>query len=117
MNCMKCGREIPPEEVFCPDCLADTANYPVKPGVVVQIPTRPAASAVKKPAKRSLSPEEQVKTLTKRVRRLWGALILSILLMAAAVGLAIYSLQGEELQFIPGQNYSSSPSGLATGPQ
>ncbi len=115
MNCMKCGREIPSEDVFCPDCLADMEKYPVKPGVVVQIPTRPVAPAVKKPAKRILSPEEQVKLLRKRIRRLWGALILSMLVAAAAVGLAIYGLQDEELQIIPGQNYSSSPSGFATG--
>ena len=114
MNCMKCGREIPSEDVFCSDCLADMEKYPVKPGVVVQIPTRPAAPAVKKTVKRILSPEEQVKYLRKQVRRLWGALILSLLLTAAAVGLAVYGLQEGEIQFLPGQNYSSSPSGFAT---
>ncbi len=108
MNCMKCGRELSGDGVFCPDCLAEMEKYPVKPGTVVQIPSRPAVSPARKPVKRTLSPEEQVRALNRRIRRLWGALIFSGLVTLAAIGLAIYGLQDEELHFLPGQNYSSA---------
>ena len=44
MNCMKCGREIALGQVFCKDCLADMAQYPIKPGTPVQLPTQPAVT-------------------------------------------------------------------------
>lgn len=110
MNCMKCGRELSTEGIFCPECLADMEKYPVKPGTVLQLPSRPAASAVRKPVKRTIPPEEQVRILSRRIRRLWGALILSALVTLAALGLALYGLHDEELQFLPGQNYSSAQS-------
>ncbi len=110
MNCMKCGRDIVEDAVFCPDCLADMERYPVKPGTVVLLPTRAPAPAAKKPVKRALPPEEQVRLLNKRIRRLRGALVLAIVLALAATTLALYSLQDEEIvSLLPGQNYSASP--------
>ena len=40
MNCVKCGREIPEDQVFCEICLTEMENYPVKPGTAVHIPPR-----------------------------------------------------------------------------
>ena len=37
VHCMKCGKEIPEERVFCEECLAVMDAYPVKPDTVVQI--------------------------------------------------------------------------------
>ena len=115
MNCMKCGREVGEDDVFCPQCLADMEKYPVKPGTVVTIPSRRSQPPVKRPQKRPPTPEEQIRSLQRRVRRLWAALILSGLLTAAAIGLAVYGLQDEEIQFLPGQNYTSSQSTTPTG--
>lgn len=117
MNCMKCGREIPEDDVFCAECLADMEKYPVKSGTVVFIPNRTAQTAVKRVQKRVLPPEEQIRLLNRRIRRLWGALILSGLLTAAAIGLAVYGLHDEEIQFLPGQNYTSEKSGYSVTPK
>ena len=108
--CLKCGRELKPQQVFCEECQAEMEKYPVKPGVVVLLPKR--GFQTPKPAGRrrnaSLSPEEQVPRLKKRVTALTAALILSA---AALVGMAWLTLSDlfdtEEVKFLPGQNYSS----------
>ena len=105
MNCMKCGRKIPDEQVFCDKCLEQMEAYPVKPGTVVQLPTQTSALP-KKPVRRVLPLEEQNKLLKKYIFRLWGALIFTIVLLIGAIWVAIYSLHDEEFQFLPGQNYS-----------
>lgn len=114
MLCMKCGREIDAEQVFCPECLADMEKYPVKPGTVVTIPRRPASNQSKKQANHrrhpAIPPEEQIKKLKKRVTALTLALALTL---AAVVGLCArmvsqYLEDGDKL--LPGQNYSSASS-------
>ena len=40
MNCMKCGREIGENRVFCDLCLADMEKYPIKPGIAIQLHPR-----------------------------------------------------------------------------
>lgn len=40
MNCLKCGREIPAQQVFCESCLKEMAGQPVKPGTLVLLPVR-----------------------------------------------------------------------------
>ena len=106
MNCMKCGREIPADQVFCEDCLKEMERYPVRPNTVVQIPKRPAVT-VKKNHQRHISPEEQITALRKRCRRLRAGLVAAWLLiaaLAATVGITVYEL---DLQRWLGQNYST----------
>ena len=108
MKCMKCGREVPTEQVFCQDCLLDMEKYPVKPGTTVQLPRRREAPSVKKahPRRRAnLSPEEQVKALKKRVWLLTVLLIAALVLVAALVYPAVSNLLEEDV--LPGQNYSA----------
>ena len=40
MSCMKCGKEVSEDQVFCPECLAEMERYPVKPGTPVLLPHR-----------------------------------------------------------------------------
>ena len=47
MNCMKCGREISDDNVFCTDCLLEMEKYPVDSGVVVLLPRRRESSIQK----------------------------------------------------------------------
>ena len=108
MQCMKCGREIPVDQVFCQECLEDMEKYPVDPGVVVTLP--PAARAVRQmPAakshrhKRTL--EEQAKLQRKWLRVTSWLLVLTVSLLIGAGGL-IYSLLNQEDEPLPGQNYS-----------
>ena len=106
MNCMRCGRETPEEQCFCEECLLDMERYPVKPGTVVQLPSRRVdALQRKQPRRKSISPEEQVKVLKRRLRGVCVSLVICLLLLS----LAVYSLlrhTGED-RFAIGQNYSS----------
>ena len=110
MNCVKCGREIGEEQAFCPDCLKEMEQYPVKPGTVVHIPKRADADSEKKmPVRRKpvLSAEEQVARLKKKV--LWLRLTVAMLLLAC--GLLCYGIGRAatelDLKKIIGQNYST----------
>ena len=106
MGCIKCGRDTVSEQVFCPDCLAEMEKYPVRPGTVVQLPTRKGSAAVKKPTKKRAIPlEEQVKLLKKRVRNLTIALLIAAALAAALAVPAMEHLM--EDQFKIGQNYNT----------
>ena len=106
MNCMKCGRETPSEQVFCEECLTEMEKYPVKPGTVVLLPRRRDNPAVKKTTKRRTIPlEDQVKSLKKRVRYLTLALLVCLLLLAAGGAYMVDHLS--KTHFKPGQNYNS----------
>lgn len=111
MLCMKCGREIEPERVFCPDCLADMEKYPVKPGTVVQIPRRPSQPQLKKGTNYRRQPavplEEQIKRLKKRVAVLTCSLILAIAAIAGLCWLVVDQYFENLDKVLPGQNYSS----------
>ena len=105
MNCMKCGRETTGEQVFCDVCLATMAKYPVKPGIAVKLPQRRDPSAHRRNAKRrTINPEEQIRTLKKRVRTLTLLLILCLAAIAFLLKPALaHMLEGH---YKPGQNYS-----------
>lgn len=109
MNCMKCGREIEPGNVFCEECLADMEKYPVKPDTAVQLPRRQESAFGKKPRTRrrpAPAPEEQVKHLKRRVRLLAFFLAVALILLAVFGYFGIsYLLEDDGPQ--PGQNYSA----------
>lgn len=111
MNCMKCGREIEPDQVFCRECLELMEKYPVRPDTVIQLPNRTAEQPVKKThlrRKLSMSAEEQVVWLKKKCRRLTAALVVAALLalgLGVLSGVTIYEL---DLQKLWGQNYTTA---------
>ena len=109
MNCLKCGRKINEGQVFCTDCLMTMDKYPIKPGTAVQLPNRAAPAPAKKSSSHfrpSLSQEEQLRLLRRRIHRLTLALVTTLLLFA---GLAFFTahLLRSQAQPRPGQNYSS----------
>lgn len=108
MNCMKCGREMETDQAFCEDCLLDMKKYPVASGTAVHLPL-PRKSAVPKKTqtkRRSISPEEQIKILKKRIWVLSGVLTVTILLVLALIyPAANYFLRSYYLR--PGQNYTT----------
>ena len=85
MNCMKCGRQLKDEQVFCPDCLAVMAEYPVKPGTPIQLPNHSETPVTpQKHTRRKIrKPEEQIARLRTTVR--WLTLALLVVLLAFAV--------------------------------
>ena len=106
MNCMKCGRETPAEQVFCEECLLEMEKYPVKPGTVVFLPTRKDHTVLKKPTKkRIVSLEEQVRILKKRVRVLITVLLLCVILILAMLYPTVQYLREDHFKL--GQNYTS----------
>lgn len=111
MNCLKCGREISAGQVFCEECLAVMAQYPVKPDAPVHLPRQKDLPPGRKTSgrKRPLSPEEQVLQLKRRCRRLALFSIVLMLLLAAA-GTGILFLMKDEPEMVPvGRNYTIAP--------
>ena len=92
MYCMKCGKEISEDQVFCKDCLAVMDTYPVEPDTVVHIPTREHRTSEKK--RRELTAKEQIAQLHSTVR--WLALTVMVLLVALILTAAMPLQQRNE---------------------
>ena len=119
MVCMKCGSKMETEQAFCQDCLLEMEKYPVKPGTAVHLPIRKETPTVHKKAvhrRRTVSPEEQIAKLKKRVWILGISLFLSLaLVVALAHPAANYFIRKYHLR--PGQTYSTiTPSTAAAEP-
>ena len=120
MNCMRCGRETVDNDVFCSECLADMDKYPVRPGTMVHLPHRREEPVVKKAHGRRkpvLSPEEQVKRLKLHIRRQRIVLLISTLLLVIAGYFTVVHILEQDIDFLPGQNYSSVTSAEETLPE
>lgn len=118
MNCMKCGREIGEEQVFCSICLADMEKYPVKPGIAIQLPHRKDSPAAKKPVvkRRQISgPEEKIRRLKKRIRRMVILWLITLMLLAATIYPTIHFVR-DHFALRPGQNYTTVTDLSATQP-
>ena len=110
MRCLKCGRDIADEHVFCEDCQTDMAQYPVKPGTPIQLPprhTEPAAK--KKPAKKKkvLKPEEQVLKLRHSIRLLTVALIGVVIAFLLAALLTLHLLDQRDDRRVSRETFRS----------
>lgn len=105
MNCLKCGAETSFENVFCDSCLKEMEKYPVAPGTSVSIPVQTSRPVKKAVRKKTVSPEEQIAALKKKIRLLTVLLtavsLLAVLLLYPAVKYLM------EDHFLPGQNYTS----------
>ena len=108
MSCMKCARDTEAGQVFCAECRAEMEKYPVKPGTVVQLPTRREVPVFKKvvPRRRALTPGEQIARLRRAVR-IQAALLLACLLLILGLLYPLVKPLFTETGFKPGQNYSS----------
>lgn len=108
MKCMKCGREQESDQIFCDDCLLEMKKYPVSPNATVQLPNRKSVATSRKvqSRRRSISPEEQIKLLKKRIWFLTGILLVTLALAAAMIYPTVnFFLRSYHLR--PGQNYST----------
>ncbi len=108
MFCMKCGREMETEQSFCEICLEEMKKYPVKPGTPVQLPPPVRTHTARKPVvrRRTVNPEEQVKTLKKRVRVLFLLLLVAILMVLTMLHPTV-NYYTRKYHLRPGQNYST----------
>ncbi len=109
MYCMKCGRKTGETQVFCNDCLATMAAYPVKPDTIVQLPSRPAAPTKKAaPRKKPLSPEAQLLHTRKTVKHLSMALACALLALCLTVSFLVHIVDEQNAQESIGKNYSTT---------
>lgn len=116
MQCMKCGRDLEAGEVFCTKCQEVMAQYPVKPGTVVQLPHRPQQTATKKqpPRRKNLPVEEQLSLLKRMSRTLALALVAMILVSIGLGYVALTQYFENQSKQAVGQNYSAISTTEAT---
>ena len=111
MHCLKCGRELENEQVFCNDCLQQMAQYPVKPGTPVNLPIRSGAEEPRKKSRRRvLSAEEQVVHLRQALRRMTTCAALLLAALGIVTAMFLYELfkPDPEESSDWGHDYSSS---------
>ena len=103
MNCMKCGREVEEDQVFCQECLEQMENEPIRISTPVHIPRQPTKGTTTHHA--VLHPEDEIRRLERANERLrvWVILLaMASLLLAMAVYHKEVASVVEEL----GKNYS-----------
>lgn len=113
MQCLKCGKETPADQVFCDDCLADMQKHPIKPGTAVHLPKREQrASERKAPAHRQENTAaEQISRLRSMIRWLSATIALLSVLLLLTASMLIHTLSKEDISQVIGRNYTTSTSG------
>lgn len=107
MYCLKCGKEVYEDQVFCSDCLSVMEKYPVKPGTAILLPKRREGNTVSRPAPRRkvLTTEEQIQKLRRNIRNLVILWVVTFLMLCAMSVPGIAYLMDQQ-HFGLGQNYS-----------
>ena len=119
MNCVKCGREIPEDQVFCEVCLKEMENYPVKPGTAIHIPTRsPEEKHPQKPVKKKhiLTMEELLLRTRKKLRRTRIFAVILLLICGVLCFLSAQAVLQLDFQRLLGQNYRTDENQASTKP-
>ena len=106
MVCLKCGRETRDKNVFCRECLQTMERCPVKPDTPVVLPQRKKVERKTGPRK-LIKPEETIARLRATIRRLWVALALLTVLLAASVGTLSFLLYQSYSTPAIGSNYNT----------
>ena len=116
MACIKCGRETRCENIFCDDCLAEMARYPVEPGTVVLLPRRKDSGPSKKGTKRYTPTPEELTAVLRRQRAILLFLLLSCMIAIALMFKpTMHYIRDEHYEI--GQNYSSVTPSTPANPE
>lgn len=118
MNCMKCGRNVEDGQLFCPECLAVMAKYPVKPGIAIQLPQRKTSPTLKKghPKRRQPpKPEEKIRSMKKWLRSIMILWFITLALLAATIYPTVEYFMGKAFP-VRGQNYTTIIDADSTAP-
>lgn len=111
MNCLKCGKSIEGQQVFCQDCLDIMANCPVKPGTPVYLPHREAFPAEKKaPRSKKRTPEDRLLQMGRVVRWLMVTVAVLSVLLALVAGMLLHNLTKDFGNRNIGRNYTTAVS-------
>ena len=109
MGCMKCGRETAENQAFCNSCLEVMKQYPIKPGIAIQLPSHkenPSPKRSPAPRRRMPTNEEIIRKLKSRVRVLLILWLVTLVLLAATIYPAVSYVMDLNIWGI-GQNYST----------
>ena len=87
MNCIRCGKELENEQVFCDECQAEMEQHPVKPGTPIQLPARETRKIPKRTNFRLAESKWQDKIF--RLKMLINFMSVLIVLLLAALALCI----------------------------
>ena len=101
MNCIKCGRDLRGEQVFCRECQENMEHYPVKPGTAVQLPAtthQPEAKAKPVRIKKALPVEIRLRKQRGAIRLLILTLIAVLLAFMATAVLSLHLLDQRDHQ-------------------
>lgn len=109
MHCMKCGKKIEDQQVFCADCLTEMEKCPVDPNITVQLPARNAAPPAKKKSRRSreAKPEDQIRYLRLATRCLLAALAVTLVAFILSAAMLLRLLEERDQKPGIGQNYGT----------
>ena len=110
MECMKCGKETSGTQVFCPECLEDMANHPVKAGTTIQLPRRPTTPEKPAPRSRERTMSETVSSLRTLIRWLTVTIAILSVLLCATAGFLIHTLEKQAEADMIGRNYTTDTS-------
>lgn len=106
MQCIKCGREVAGQHVFCEQCLSGMDSSPVKPGTRVVIPKRP--QKVHTPVIKKEKPEDQIPKLQRTIRALLWTCLCLLVSLAVSIGIiAFHFAANDHNSPAIGQNYST----------
>ena len=104
MYCLKCGKEVQDDQVFCEECLAGMEQEPIPISAPVVIPAQPIQ---KNPAFRRpvINPEEELKRLQKCNQNL---ILVMVLLFTLVLLMAVLLYDKQIWQAVDdlGRNYS-----------
>ena len=104
MHCLKCGKEVQDDQVFCEECLAGMEQEPIPISAPVVIPAQPIQ---KNPAFRRpvINPEEELKRLQKFNQNL---ILVMVLLFTLVLLMAVLLYDKQIWQAVDdlGRNYS-----------
>ena len=108
MYCMKCGKEVSENRVFCDDCLETMSHYPVEQGTPVHLPST-ATSMEKKsaPKKPQLTAEERLLRFRVVTRWLSIALVSTLLVLSITISLLVHTLNTPTAANDIGKNYNT----------
>ena len=83
MACIKCGRKVKEQQVFCDACLAEAGGYPVDPATPIQLPPHtPAQSLKKKGGRKKAAPSAEAQLKRLRSSLWWLLFALAVVLLA-----------------------------------
>lgn len=113
MKCIKCGVEIPTDQVFCADCLEDMQKHPVKPDTPLILPVQRTQQSVKRSSrKKTVKPEERINRLRKTVIYLLVITMVLAVLLTVSIMMLLEMSGKADIPFLPGQNYGTLPAGV-----